>query len=572
MNAVELQSYISDAYRAGRKRVVIPRGEYRLARLPDGEACLFFKGLEDFEIDATDVTFLICGNAQSIRLERCRNVTLKGGVFRHEIPPFSQGRIEHIDQGRKWLDVRIDKGYLQDIDNPQYFFRPGTPKFVNIFDPNTRELKPGLDDLFFIEVQRIEAGLFRFIFAKPLSQRFQIREGDLAGWRGVVAPDLFFIECEGLQLTDVVIQSGSGFVIYEAGGNGGNVYRRCRIERGPAPKGGTERPLFSANADGFHSVSVRRGPQLVDCRFEHMNDDCVAIHGVSYLVLEAEDRTLTVATAPQSHPYYSEAGDTLRIYDENGASVDEGKITSITPMPGYKITQDLGPFSQYENERKSGTLRVYKVVLDKAFPARFPWFAVNADTQGSGFAIRNCRVGFNRPRGMLIQAGDGIIEGCTVEGSAIGGIIVAPDMHFWAEGDYARNLTIRDNVFRNVGIWTQIGAVNISCWWGRGYDRFTPSGGHQNVTISGNIFEKNDGLNVLVSSATNVSIINNRFVSPGRNLEPYPFNAPEGALGWIVNSRDVTVEGNAIIDPGTHLKSGFVFSPPPVNPPMNHEQ
>lgn len=560
-NSIDLRSLILEKYQAGEKRIVIPPGEYRLAKLPDDPACLFFREMENFEIEATGVTFLICGKAQSLRLEKCRNITLKGATFRHEIPAFSQGRIERVDEKRTWFDVRVHTGYLQELDDPQYFFRPGTPKLINLYDPQTRELKRRAEDLFFDRVEKLTPGLFRFYFTKSIAATIPLQEGDLACWRGVVVPDLFLIECEGLRLIQVTIQSGSGFSIYEAGGEGGNVYQECRIERGPAPKGATELPLFSSNADGFHSVSVRRGPVLENCRFTHMNDDCIAIHGVAYLILEAKGKAIIAASAPQSHPYYNKVGDTIRLYDESGAPVGEATLEAVARLENYKLSQDISRFNQFEIERKNGSLTVSKMLLDREYSARYSWFAVNANTQGSGFVIRNCKVGFNRPRGMLIQAGDGIIEGCTVEGSAIGGIIVAPDMHYWAEGDYARNLVIRNNVLRSVGIWNQIGAVNVSCWWGNGHHKFTPSGGHRNITIEGNTFENNDGLNLLVSSADTVAIRKNRFIGPAQKFLDAPFGAPSNALGWITNSRHAMVEENTVVNPGAFLKSELIISP-----------
>jgi hypothetical protein len=562
-NAEAAQKFIFDSYNSGAKIIRIPAGTYRLGTLPGDLACLHLKNLSDLEIDATGVIFLICGPkpTQSLELDDCRGFTLRGATFRHEIPPFSQGRIENIDSGRKFFDIRIAVGYPRDLDDSQRFFPPGAAKLINIYDASTRELKPRTNDLFFERFERLSPDLYRFRFSDPLPARFPLAVGDLAAWRGTIRADLMFIDCEKLRILSVNVESGSGFSLFEAGGEGGDLYQKCRIERGPPPDGATEPPLLSGCADGFHSESMRHGPTLEGCRFEHMGDDCIAIHGVACLVLKAEGNSVVIAEAPGAHPYYFRPGDNLQFYDDRGVVDLNATITGMTPVETYNPAPDFSRFNQFNLESQGGTLVYARLLLNKPVAAKFAWFAVNTSAESRGFSVRDCTVGNNRPRGMLIQTGDGIIENCLIEGSAIGGIIVQPDMIYWAEAGYAQNLILKHNTIKDVGIFNQIGAINVACWWNGLTPQFVPSpGGHRNIDIEDNIFENNDGLNILISSADHVVIKGNHFINPLQREKEALFGAPDGALGWITESTDITIGNNPITNPGPYMKEGLSTS------------
>lgn len=80
-------------------------------------------------------------------------------------------------------------------------------------------------------------------------------------------------------------------------------------------------------------------------------------------------------------------------------------------------------------------------------------------------------------------------------------------------------------------------------------------GGHRDILIEGNRFEDNDGPNIMLGSAIGVKIKDNVFVRPMKE----PFHGLKlmmntDALIDLVECRDVSFEGNRIIDPGPHMK------------------
>jgi hypothetical protein len=282
-NPGSLQEGIESAFRAGQKKVVVPPGTYRLAH-SGNRACLIFSELSDFEIDARGVTLLRTDPTRGgIEFNRCRNVTLRGATLLNETPPFTQGTLTGISPDGAWYEVRMDKGYPANFDDP----RTGIAQPVGyLFDPKTRQWKAGAMDCFFGRVERLGPDLFRLFFKKPFEPGTQPAVvGDWMAFRGKGGTDIHLGGCARMVVTNVTILNGGGFCVHEQGGEGGNYYS-YQVTYGPKPSGATNEPLIACNADAFHSGGVRKGPTLENCLFEGMCDDGVPIHGSFALVME----------------------------------------------------------------------------------------------------------------------------------------------------------------------------------------------------------------------------------------------------------------------------------------------
>jgi len=203
------------------------------------------------------------------------------------------------------------------------------------------------------------------------------------------------------------------------------------------------------------------------------------------------------------------------------------------------------------------------VVLDAlpALPPRPGWIAVNASASGGGYVVRNCAIRNNRARGMLLNAPDGLVENCLVEGTTMAGIALAPEMASWPQSDYSRNVVLRGNTIRDVCLagqngWFEAGALTIAEWRNGRYPALP--GGHRNIVVERNTFEGIDGPNVVVASAQGVAFRANRFVGPmARPSDRGKYvGVPAGALYWITESDGVTVEGNKVERPGKALDAG----------------
>ena len=562
-NPALLKKYIEDAYQAGMRKVKIPPGTYRLdpsETYPKNDArnsCLYLHDLKNFEIDATGVTIVSTSvKTRILSMDNCDNVTLTGGTFTRDPIGFSQGKIEAIGADRKSLDVRIPKGYPTNLDDPDYF--ASAPRILALFDERTRDWVRGATDGWFIGLQRIGPDLFRFQLQFDIPGDYPIAVGNLVAWRGYdLHASVLFRGCQNMKIIGITVYNTGGLAVYEDLGEGRNYYYACRVIRGPAPDGAdkNETPLFSSAADGFHSASMRHGPTFENCYVEFSDDDGIAIHGYASLVVESHDDSVIIGRVGENYSQNGfRVGDILRLYDEKGALADDAKILEITPQPGYVCTQTPpAEFKVFNAKLGEKSLFFDKIKLDHPVPAQFSWLAVNSCAIGNGYVIRNCKIYHNRGRGMLIKASDGLIENCIIDGPTMGGIVSFPEVGFWNEADMMRNTTIRHNTIRNVGVWRgNMGALNMTEY--REAGPIPLPGGFRDILIEENTFENNDGVNIVITSAQRIHFRNNRFVGAMQHDQPTWGVSPPESLYWITQSKDITIKGNQIINPGPYMK------------------
>jgi hypothetical protein len=543
---LSLQHGIEQAYKAGLPRVVIPPGIYQVGAEPKSGAHLHFAEMKNFEIDATGVTLVFTDRTKGgINFHHCEGVTFRGATLRRGVIPFSQGHVIALSPDRKTIDVRVSPGYPTEFDDPHLYAK----MWLNRYDPATRRWQ---EDMWLKgqTVQRLDATTFRCQPTLPLGAAW--KPGTAVAWRGGGGTDIELDGCAKMKIVDVVIKGGSGFCVFESGGDGGNYYRYTVTYCAPPP-GATERPLMASNADAFHSNGVRHGPTLEDCLFEGMDDDGVPIHGKYSLVREAQGSQVVIETGS---PPYCRAGDRLRFLDLNEALGGEAKVVSVEMLPGYQPTapapKDLRDF------QGTPKTKFERITLDQPVAAQFGWLVNNADANGDGFVVRRCTVRNSRARGMLIKACDGLIEDCTVENVSMGGIIVTPEPDYWDESDYARHVVIRHNTVRNSGYWSQQGSSQAGAITVAGDCRhhFVPlPGGHRDIVIEDNSIEDVNGPNLVVTSTEGIVIKDNRFVRPMQQLNARgsSLGITPGSLIWLTESNGVQVLGNTVSQPGPFL-------------------
>jgi len=532
---VSVQRGIDAAAKSGAKKVVVPPGTYRLTAPPRERFCLKFIDLKDLEIEATGVTFLLMDpNKGGIEFGRCANVTLRGATLRHEIVTFTQAAIEAIAPDGKSFDLRIAKGYPANLDDPK-FFRADNTGYV--FDPLTRQWKTGTYDLGVKKLERLGPDLFRVFWNGPAGPPKQpVAVGDLMAFRGNGVTDIYVGGCTGMNITGVSILSGGGFCIHEDGGEGGSHFSYT-VSYGPKPDGATETPLIACNADAFHSGGVRKGPTLENCLFEGMPDDGVPIHGYYGLVVEAKENTL-VLTEGRWQP-----GDPLRLFSPDGGLAGEAIVKTVQPLPQYKTEAK-------SKNRAFGDLakkHFIQITLDAPVDAGMDFLASNPNAMGSGFVVRNCVIRNHRARGMLLKADNGLVEGNTVDGSTIAGIVIAPEL-WWNEACYSRHVIVRNNTIKHVGYatvgpWTdQYGAITLTA-----AAKETSRPGHEDILIENNTIENCDGVNLLIAAAKNVIVKNNRFVGAQRApTRRGADHADPTALIWLSSCENVSLQGNTL--------------------------
>ena len=525
-----IQQSVLDAYRAKRGSIVIPSGTYRIAPRSGAASHLNFHDIADFEIDARGVHLVFTDvTLGGIEFVNCRSVRFHGATLRYEVPPFTQGTVESIAPDRTWFNLRIDPGYPANFDDAKYF--PATPPGC-LFDAGTRRLKAGTYDIGAARVERLGVNLFR------LYGRGAESVGDLAAFRGSGRHNITLLNCGRMDVRDVTIYNSGMFGVWEGRGEGGNYYS-FTIQRGPAPAGSKTDPLYSTSADGFHSSSMRHGPVLENCSFEGMPDDGIAIHGIYSLVLEAAGGRLVI------NRNSFQAGDPLLLFNPAGSPAGEAVVKSVTLAPDFRnfrrsrrttvANQTSGPY--------------FEISIDRSLPAEFDSLCSNPSALGSGYVLRNNTIRNHRARGMLLKAHHGLVEGNTLDGSSVSGIVLSPEL-WWNEACYSRDVTIRNNVVRNLPDNPRsYGAIAVAAVT----DGPVPGCGHQHIILEDNRIENINGVNLLVTSAEDVTIRNNRLINAQRGASPSAgakWGEDSGALLYITEANGVHIQGNTVLGVG----------------------
>ena len=555
-----VQRGIQTAIRTGQNEVTIPPGIYKLPPLPTGGGPdawhLVIENARNLEIKATGVTFVFTDRFRSaMTLQKCENVIFRGATLTRETSPSSQGRIEALSPENNTVDVRIAKGYPTDVENPKSFEHI----WLLIFDPTTRQWKTELRASSHKDVQRLAPDLIRVKTEKHSTAAVPVAVGDLVAWRGTVYTDLRAFECGRMRFIDVTVKGGTGFCFQDSGGEGGNCYERCKVMSAPRPSGAVDDPLLAANADGLHSMDTRKGPTVVACSFEGLNDDAIAIHGTYAMALEATgNKVIALRIGATRNKMIGRIGDKLRFYDKDIVYAGEATIAEVKKLSGYQSAFDPGP--RYSVFRSKNNIAYIELTLDREVPAQASWLISNENECGGGFLVKNCTIRNTTARGVFAQSSPGMIEGCMIEATGRAAVEFNTETGIWSQADYSRDVVVRDNTFRDVsrnrktGLLRHPGALTIFASRGNRYIR--NPGGHRNITVENNRFEDNNGINIMVCSAEGVTIRNNQFINPMRDATDFGMDkgADPSALIWVNESSKVSIVGNEVVNGGACLK------------------
>ncbi|HEY2016070.1 MAG TPA: hypothetical protein VGH38_21355, partial [Bryobacteraceae bacterium] len=251
-----LQQQIVAAYKAGQKSVVVPAGTYKIPVLTNGYH-LDFEKMSNFEINATGAVFIFQEvRAGGIYFANCDNVYFHGATLYYATPPFTQGVVRAVATDGSYLDVQVEKGYPTNLDDTRYFAAQLTG---HLFDSATRWWKRNVyGDVAGMRTQRLSTDTFRVY----TSANGGAGLGDLVGFRSGTGNHMLIVQSSSRStFQNLTILNSPLFGIAELGGGGlgPNRYLSITIKRGARPSGAQTDPLFSTNADAFHSVQARQG-------------------------------------------------------------------------------------------------------------------------------------------------------------------------------------------------------------------------------------------------------------------------------------------------------------------------
>jgi hypothetical protein len=437
-------------------------------------------GFDGLEIDGAGASLVFQGPMVPYLVRNSRHITIRNLSFDFERPFHSEGRVLAITS--ETVDLEFTDEFPFDIRNGVLVFTsphpsPDTNTTVTsgeviypygsllAFDAARKEPAYMAKDRFRsttgIHAEEIGPGQVRLFVDRVSAEPGNVLVfGSHRDYPGIIVEDSEKIRIENVDIhhcggMGVIAQRSSDVFIHEV-----------RV----VPPAGSSRVL-SAAADATHFVNMKGKIELVDCVFESQKDDATNIHGLY--------ARITRKTAP-----------------------DEIEVKFVHPQqfgvdfikPGIRLELTHGPTLETlgyavvaEVSRLNGEYTVVKV--EEPLPAALAEgdAVADADANTAEVLIKNCIIGKNRARGILLGSrGKIVVQGNTfhVPGASI---LFEGDARFWFEQAGVRDVVIRGNTFDNCnfGVWG-----NAAIQVGTGLDETarTASRYNRNILIEDNLF------------------------------------------------------------------------------------
>jgi hypothetical protein len=480
---VDLLGFIQTQLDLGKKKVVVPPGRYRVA--PKGKVHLRFSKLTAVEVVMRGVEMVCTQTTQAVEISDCTNFKISGLTIDYDPLPFTQARITALGPEKEWLEFEIIEGYPED----QLQMR------IEIFDAKTGELKVGTryDWQPFEKIGNRKYRVRRGEGYKFNQAAVSEEVGDLLVTNNSFAPGgeiphtFGSSRNTGTVLEDVTVY-GSNCMSFLEYNCDITTYLRCRLDRrsledDPVKRGWMR--LRSGNADAFHSIAAKRGPQIISSLASYMGDDGVNIRGSYLMVASAEGNTIRLLA--KNKPDFRK-GDPLELMTYDGVRLPDGVLVG-EPEPDGKSTPEIAGFfrKQHMNESIQASLSdpghpVWKITVRKPVSLPIGSVVCAKNRIGSGFVVKNSTFGPNRSRGILIKGSNGAISGNTCRGNWGSGILIAPEW-WWLEGGSSDDLVISGNKISGC----RDTSINIVAEAGSG--KTAPAGAHNRIAVLDNTIQ-----------------------------------------------------------------------------------
>jgi hypothetical protein len=541
---------IYKAISEGQKKIDIPKGVYYM-EMKNGRP-LTLDSLKDIEINANGSEVITRLASQAIQISNCENIKISGFSIDCDTLPFTQGKIVTIDSiDRMWWEIEIMDGY------PLGSLGKSMPDRVQIFDPKTNNLKKNLYTYFPGVFSKVEkTGERRFRFEKktknPDSNEvigdFVVMTLPLPGTR---PHTIVTSKSKNIQFEDVIIYSGNCFGFFEDQCEA-NIYNRCQVNKKLDDPRVAYPRLRSINADAFHSKGATIGPKITNCIFMYQGDDCIAINTSFYKVLTGKGDVIDLAAGMRG--LKMKIGNMLRFVDFEGRVVGDARLMKMESVTDYSKS-DLDRLTEMfkatrSNRREPSITRLY---LDRKVNVATGGVVSSLNMGGSGFVVKDNKMGYTRARGILVKSSDGVISGNEITGCELSGIILAPEL-FWMEAGFSRNVTIENNTIKDCmfanssyGIeqaaYISVIAINAS-------HNIVPVGGFKNITVQNNILENSPVPAMIFTSVDTALVTGNKITISKEIIRTHGknFGVDNKQVIWTKNTSNLNLGNNTIID------------------------
>lgn len=467
---------------------------------------------KELTIDGGGSDFIMHGEVLPFVLDRCDNITLKHFSVDYIRPFFSQARI--IASGNGYTDLEFDTDqYPFKIENEAITFvghnNETYPDSELIFLVTEFDIHTGgptaYNGVYIIRFPNVSTpahleGLTKDIRAEQRSvNRIRLHgiDNHQAGnyWTATHArrdyPGIFINESKDTLLQDINLYHAPSMGVM------GQVSENITLERVHTIVRPESNRCISVNVDSTHFVNCSGQINLYDCTFTNMMDDAGNFHG-NYTKVDKiiNPHTLLVrfGHSMQKGVMIYKPGDTIHF---------------VAPS----TLQTYAVHTVRQAEWLSGDY--VRIEMEEALPDKLAiGDAVENYSRMPSVHIKGCVSGNNRPRGFLIATNRKVlIEDCMFYNMWFG-IQMTGDAGAWCESGPVKDVTIRNNYFRNA---SYVGGAAIAV---------TPhvpvkenNYYHSGIKIEDNTFELHDKRFLHARNSKNIEFRNNRYI---RNLSLTP--------------------------------------------------
>lgn len=484
-------------------------------------------GMTDFTLDGNGSTFFFHGKTCPIVVDKGTNTTLKNFTIDWEHSFVNEMKVTKSNAKENSFVAEINNGKFDFSvkDNEIYFHHYDwkDPIGQNIaFDPatkapiwNTRDY--GLRSKFGkSKVKKLDSKTAKFTHytkvAPPVGTVFATYGPSPGGNRFAQAIHLAY--SKDTYLYNVKVLAAGGMAL---------IAERCdNISLDKFVVTSREDRFFSTRADATHFLGCKGLIKVENCLLEHMLDDGINVHGAYVKVGEyVGDKTFLceISHVQQLGITFAEKGDKVAL------------LSRETVLPFYETT--VIAVKKLNDKRFLMTVEEVPSTIPSG-PLSFENITWNPDLYIGNNVIKE-----NRARSALITTKGKVTVENNYFSSQMHGILIEGDNKAWYESGAVLDVTIRNNVFENIGYGS-----------GEGYPlyispMFLPSQRlgdrkyHHNITVENNTFKSFNGLLAHAKSVKGLYFRNN--VIELSNTYPVGSKLPSISLNYC---EDVVIEKN----------------------------
>jgi len=192
--------------------------------------------------------------------------------------------------------------------------------------------------------------------------------------------------------------------------------------------------LVSTRADATHFVGCKGKITVENCRFEHMLDDAINVHGAYVKIIEilpGRQLLCEISHFQQTGLIFAQPGDSIALLSRE----------TVLPFFQTNVTE-----VQTLNEKR------FIMTVDK-LPKMIPEGSLSAEnlTWYPDLEFHDNVVKGNRARSILVTTKGKVIIENNYLSSQMTGILIEGDNKFWYESGAVKDILIRNNTFENCG-------------------------------------------------------------------------------------------------------------------------